>query len=81
MISLAGYLMDSAYMGLKPHVLLQMFLALSVARPPCISFHSRRRERITQLGRILTAGADKEERNPETALRIRYRVQGLYAAS
>lgn len=58
--SLAGIHVISAHMGLRPHVLMQMVLALSVARPPCESLHSRGRERITQLGRILSTGVDNE---------------------
>jgi hypothetical protein len=58
--SLAGFHIISAYMDLRPHAMMLMFLALSVARPPYVSFQSRRRERITQLGWILFTGANKE---------------------
>jgi hypothetical protein len=58
--SFAEIYIFSTYMGLRPQVLMLMFLVLSVARPPYASFHSRRRERITQLGRILLTGVNKE---------------------
>ena len=45
--SLSGIFTISVFMGLRPHALLLMFLALSVARPPYASFHSRRSEKIT----------------------------------
>jgi hypothetical protein len=58
--ALAGVHIISAYMGLRPHAMMLLFLVLSVARPPYASFQSRRRERITQLGWILFTGVNKE---------------------
>jgi hypothetical protein len=58
--SFAGIHIISTYMGLRPQVLMLLFLALSVARPPYASLHPRRFVRITHLGWILFTGVNNK---------------------